>query len=554
MKTVRAPAKNPRRSTRVSRPTAVRRAAPRRTARAGRTIAVGPEERRRSFVVLALLAGLVAALLWLPSLRWISPKMTLLWTGYQTVAVRGDRFGEAEVSALAARLGPGVVSEATSSADFWDFNGFTRVRYADLDARLDRLDPRRDAYMDGAGAYFRASSRGMTWRVLYVPARLTPLGLSIALSRDIGFPAHGEWRLVDFDPLEKAVSVLAVFVLATLLALSLEQGRRAALVPACAGAALWVPFVLRGGLADLALALGLLLSWFPLLRTFLLLKGWDGQLMKGLRRPLFVYCCAATGGLVLSLLAAGPVASRLVGLLAPLVCSLLALPAFRLITLVTSPWRKPRALFEPVPIVRPSGDAIRGRSVAPFFALISLVVVAIVPMTRGVSLPTPLAVRGATDFSWHSIQKLSRTSRTMHLPDLADFATHAAFQETMGFGRAWRLPSEDERVYVREYSQNPATGTIDARLRRVKVFDETWRKGLRKRADAGSLEALLFAQGRPVAAAIRGPGRALFRELPVTLGVLLALLALLARDLGLGPLIRGNLLRSTMVARRNQTP
>jgi hypothetical protein len=512
------------------------------------------ESGRRPQVALSLLAVLMAVVLWIPSARGISPKKTQLWDGYQTLVLRGDRFGREETADLAARLGPGVVSDVTSAADFWDFTGFTHVKYADLETRLDPLDPRRDSYMDGAKGYFSASSRAELWRVLYVPAQRTSIRLYLDLARLLGLPTGGEWRLVDFDPLEKAVSVLALFGLAILLALSLAQGGRAALGPACAGAALWTPYVLRGGLADLALALGLLLSWFPLLRAFLLLKGWDGQIMKGVRRPLLVFCAAAAGGLALSLLAGGHLAPRLCGLLSPLVCSILALPAFKLIARVTSPWRRRRSLFEPVPIVRPAGDALRGRSVAPFFALVSLVVVAVLPVARGPSLPTPMPAIGARDFSWQSIRTLSRTSRAMRLPDLSDLVTHEAFQETMAFGRPWRLPTPDERVYVREFSAIPSTGVIDSQLRCVKVFDETWRTGLRRRATAGSLEALLFAQVRPVTVALRGPGRSLFREFPVTLGVLLALLALLARDLGLRPLIRSNLLRSNMVARRNQIP
>lgn len=552
---VRVPAKTTRRSTSVPK---VRRArgsaAPRRAAAALSETPVTRETERRPLITLSILVCLVAVLLWLPAARGISPKKTALWNGYQTLVVQADRFGKKETAALAAWLGPGVVSDVTSFADFWDFTGFARVRYADLEARLDPLDPRRDGYIDGAKGYFSASSKGAPWRVLYVPALRTGPRLYLDLTRRLGFPRYGGWRLVDFDPLEKAGSVLAVFGLAILLAFSLEQGRRAAAGPACVGAALWVPFVLQGGLADLALALGLLLAWFPLLRAFLLLKGWDGQFMKGLRRPLLVFCGAAVGGLVLSMFAGGPIAPRLVGFLSPVACSLLAPPAFGLVARVTSAWRKRRSLFEPVPIVRPAGDALRGRSVAPFFALMSLVVLAVIPVARGVSLPTPRAVPGARDFSWQSLQKLSRTTRPLRLPDVSDLTTHAAFQETIAFGRPWGLPAPEERVYVREFSTNPSTGVVAARLRTVKVFDETWRKGLGRRAVAGSLEALLFAQGRPVGVALRGPGRTVFHELPVTLGVLLALLALLARDLGLGPLIRGNLLRSNIMARRNQIP
>jgi len=557
MQAARTRSKTPRGGAPVSRPRSARRAhpatgAPLPPARAA--AAVIAEGIRRPLVALSILTVLMAALLWIPSARGISLKKTVLWDGYQTVVLRSDRFGSGETAALVARLGPGVVSDVTSLADFWDFSGMARIRYADLDARLDPLDPRRDGYVDGAKGYFGASWRGASWRVLYVPAVRTGARLYLDLTRLLGLPGRAGWRLIDFDPLEKTVAVFALFGLASLLTVSLAQGRRAVLGPAFAGAAIWVPFVMRGGLAEAALALGLLLTWFPMLRAFLLVKGWDGELLKGVRRPLGTFCAAAAAGLILSLPGAGGVGPRLLDFLSTLACCFLSLPAVALASRVTSSRRTQRSLFEPVPIVRPAGDALRGRSVAPFFALISLVVIAVLPVARGANLPTPMGVIGVRDFSWQSLQRLSRAGRTLRMPDLSDLVTHAAFQETMAFGRPWRLPSPDERVYVREFSSSPSTGIIDSRLRCVKVFDETWRKAVRRRTEAGSLEALLFSQGRPVAVAVRGSGRSLFREFPVTLGVLIALLALLARDLGVGPLIRSNILRSTMVARRNQIP
>jgi hypothetical protein len=560
MQKARARSKTPRRrapAPRTRRAAAPARPAPRPSRRpspAGAAAAVIKKSTRRPLVSLSILVVLVASLLGLPSVRGISLKETQLWNGYQTVLLRSDRFRGREIKDVAARLGPGVVSDVTSFADFWDFSGIARARYADLDARLDPLDPRRDGYIDGAKGYFGASWQGASWRVLYVPAARTGLCLYLDLSRLLGLPARGGWRLVDFDPLEKAVSIAALFGLVSLLALSLAQGRRTVLGPGYLSVFLWVPFVVRGGLAEVALALGLLLAWFPLLRAFLLVKGWDGQLLKGVRKPLLVFCAAAAAGLALSLLAADGVGPRVLGLLSTLAACFLALPAIGLVSRVISPWWKRRSLFEPVPIVRPAGDVLRGGSVAPFFALIALVVVAVLPVVRGASLPTPTAVIGARDFSWQSLQRLGRASRVLRLPDLSDLVTHAAYQETMAFGRPWRLPSPDERVYVREFSANPVTGVTVSRLRCVKVFDETWRKAVRRRAEAGSLEALLFSQGRPVASAVRGSGRTLFRAFPVTLGVLIALLVLLARDLGLGPLIRTNILRSTVVARRNQIP
>ena len=396
MARVRAPVHTTRRSTSVPRPRRARTAgAPRRARPAVPEAPVVPERGRRPLVVFLLLLGLVPALLWVPSARWISPKKTALWNGYQTLVVQGERFGRKDTAALAAWLGPGVVSDVTSFADFWDFSGFARVRYADLEARLDPLDPRRDGYIDGAKGYFSGSSKGSFWRVLYIPALRTGPRLYLDLARRLGLPRHGEWRLVDFDPLEKAVSVLAVLGLVVLLSFSLEQGRRAALGPACAGAALWVPFVLRGGLADLALALGLLLAWFPLLRAFLLLKGWDGQFMKGLRRPLLVFCGAAAAGLVLSFVRGRSRAPRVSsGSFPPLRAPFSRCPP--------SGWRpaSPRRGGDAVPSSSPcrssalAGDALRGRSAAPFFAVVSLVVLAVIPVARGVSLPTPLAVPG----------------------------------------------------------------------------------------------------------------------------------------------------------------
>ena len=548
-KTARRPAPRPRSHPVPKSPARTRR----RATLTARAVTVARESRRRPLVALSILAVVIGALLWLPSVRALSPKKTRLWDGYQTVVLRGDSFGREASAAIAARLGPGVVSDVTSAADFWDFAGFARVRYADLDTRLDPLDPRRDSYIGAAAGYFSASSGAGMWRVLYVPAQRTGPRLYRDLVRVLGLPG-GRWRLVDFDPLEKAVAVMALLGLAVLLALALPSARRASLGPACAGAALWIPFVLRGGLADVALAIGLLLSWFPLLRSFLLLTGWGSELLKGVRRPLLLYCAAAAGGILLSVLTADRVVPAVVELLSVLACSLLALPVLRLIAVVTSPWQRRRSLFEPVPIVSPAGDALRGRSVVPFFALVALVLIAVLPIARGLSLPTPIPVIGARDFSWQALQRLSRTSRALRLPDLSDFVTHEAFQETMAFGRPWRFPARDERVYVREFSMNPATGAIEPRLRSVKVLDETWRSGLRGRAAVGSIEALLFAQGRPVAAAFRGPARALLRDFPVTLGVLFALLALLARDLGLGPLIRSNIVRSNVIARRNQIP
>ena len=110
----------------------------------------------------------------------------------------------------------------------------------------------------------------------------------------------------------------------------------------------------------------------------------------------------------------------------------------------------------------------------------------------------------------------------------------------------------DERVYVREFVQNPMTGAVVARQRVVKVFDATWLASVQRRATPGTLGALFYAQGRPTAAELRGPERASLRDLPSALVVLMVFLAWLRKDLVRGPLMRANLLRLNSPARRNQ--
>jgi hypothetical protein len=163
-------------------------------------------------------------------------------------------------------------------------------------------------------------------------------------------------------------------------------------------------------------------------------------------------------------------------------------------------------------------------------------------------------VLGSGDFSWQSLGRMSRESSEPRLPGFAALVTHAAFQETIAFGRPWKTPLRDERVRVREYVSGDAAGAIVSRQRTVKVLDSAWLQSIGRRAGPGSLESLLYAQGRPVAVSMRGAGFGLLRELPIVLLVLSALLAWLGRDLGLGPLIRGNLLRLNGEARRDQVP
>jgi hypothetical protein len=491
-------------------------------------------------------AALAALVFLLPLSPWLSPMQTRLWSGHRTLVVRDDGAAAGRMEAVVAAFGPGVVSALTATADFWDFTGIERVPYAGLDQRLDPMDPRRDPYIDAAAGFFRASYREAEWRVAYLPADAHGLAQFVRLARAIGFPLRGEWRLVEFDLLEKALSMVAVFGIAVLLALSLDEARRRTLVFMILGALAWVPSVLSGGAARLALCLALTVAWFPLVRSGMHRKRGDKAFHEQDRNRLFLYAGAAGIGTVVSLLFEGFSLPLLSGLVSPVaVCLLLntGLP----------PFLQPR-LFEPIPIVRLSADHRRTRSVAFFLSVLSVALTLLATLARGMDLPTPIEIHGARRFSWESLARLNAHLETRRLPDYSDLVTHVAFQETVAFGRPWRLPLPDEGVYAREFLLDSATMAMAARERRVKSFDAVWLSSVRERSMPGSLEALLYAQGRPVAVALRGAGHGILKEMPLLLFAVLALLALHGKDFGFRLLIRSIVPRFNGAARRNQVP
>ena len=85
------------------------------------------------------------------------------------------------------------------------------------------------------------------------------------------------------------------------------------------------------------------------------------------------------------------------------------------------------------------------------------------------------------------------------LPAISHYVAHAAYQETLQFGRPFALPAPDERVTVDRYRRGR-----DARVQHETVtvarFTDQWLQATLAAAPAASLPALLVAQGRPVAA------------------------------------------------------
>ena len=500
----------------------------------------------------AVLLVLAAAVVCLTGLTGIAGRPTRVWRGSYTLLVRMDRARAGALQKVVRALGPGVVTEGTATISYWSFTGVQNVPVDRIDARIDPSDPRHDRVMEGLPAYFERPGRGGGWSVAYIPARRTAAADYILIAAALGLPRHGTWSLVEFDPVEFLLSAASLLVLAVLLAHPLGKGGRERLLLAGAGALLWVPFLLPGGTARLSLSLLLLAAWFPGVQVVVDLHGWDARLLRETRRPLAMLFAAAGGGLVLLLPGSGFSAAAVASYAGAITGSALLVVAVALLWGKARRPRQRRKKFDPVPIVKPAVAPPRAGPAGFVLALSAVLISATIGILRSVPLPTPFPVPGARDFSWESLARLSRENRG--LPDVSDLAAHEAFQETLAFGRPWGLPRRDERVYIREFSTNPRTGTIVAGMKRVKVFDAEWLAAVFREPPAGSIEALLVGQGRPMAVAVRGQARRLLREIPVALLVLFVFTAWFAWEQRAAPLMRSVLLRFNGAARRNQVP
>jgi hypothetical protein len=427
------------------------------------------------------------------------------------------------------------------------------VPVSDILLRLDPLDPRYDPWMAGVGGYFHVTASGTAWDVLYVPATTSLARLWLRVAGQLGVPWHAEWRIPELDLPQTALSIASLFGFSIFFALSLARGRRIGVAAAAGAAVLCSPLAAAGGIAATSACLLLLAAWSRCLSVMVDHESRRPPRAIALGRPLGEYAALSAAGSLLLILTRPPGAGLVVSFAGASVSLLLVLAA---INAGRRPAEHPRRrVFEPVPIVRPTAD--RARRSLPLEALapvVLLLLAASVPLTRTVPLPVPALVPGVRGFSWDALAALARAHGSPRIPDVVDLVTHDAYQETIAFGRPWVLPRADERVTVREYATDRATGSVAERRRTVKVFDAVWLESVRARALPGSVESLLFAQPRPVAVALSDPAGLLLPGLPALLGALLVLMAGAAEGRGRRPLIRSLYLRFTMAARRNQVP
>jgi hypothetical protein len=422
-----------------------------------------------------------------------------VWNRYYTLHIQAQGSTERLIQEIQeSRRFDAVVSRYTTRTSFNTFAGFTSVPINLLPGRLDPLDPRYDPYMLRIEKLFSVDN-GTPWEVVYLRSDLNLPSAYIHLRRL--FRGTGvEWKLIEFDPFTAGLRLLLLILyLSVLLPRASAGSIRSALLLAAA------PWLLLVGI-----------SGFPvLLSFFLLMPAWAylfesmffhrytrrsvgfAAAVHGFARPAAVLFLASGLGILVNL--PGPVTGVLMaeaggaGATACLYCFFV--------------FRDSRQIHEPfrsLPILRRLRPRRSGLTPAITLHLIlAFIVLSSYPLLRlgsAVSGGEP-AVRmqsiGYASFSWRSLHALSLYSSPGGIPNIADYLTHRAYQESLIFGRPYELPDPGERILISAYKVNPRDERIHKTFRVVKQFKESWLYATLDAAPQGSVARLFADQGFP---------------------------------------------------------
>ena len=116
---------------------------------------------------LPFVLSLIVALLLVPETPSPAVRPTAGWRGWYLLLYHEDAAPAVEAALRAAS--PGSVSRAAATARIDAFSAIETLPVSALEARLDPLDPRADAWLKGVGGYFQAVNGGPV-AVAYVPA------------------------------------------------------------------------------------------------------------------------------------------------------------------------------------------------------------------------------------------------------------------------------------------------------------------------------------------------------------------------------------------------
>ncbi len=452
-------------------------------------------------IVCAFLGAGVLALA--VSILLISPQRIdrRTWNRYYTLHIRDSEAAEQLIARIdeSGRF-QAVVSRFTSEISFNTFAGFVSVPIHRLGDRLDPLDPRFDPYMKGVGKLFSVTS-ATSWEAAYLRSDRNILSVYLELRRLLG-ARDLRWRLIEFDPVGAVMQVLLLILYLTVLSRVASSGSiRAALLLASVP---WLPLVAVSDFPMLLAFFTVMPAWVHLFEhlyshRYVRARPGISGLVGDFARPAAVLAMSA--GLAVLLTVPGPFAALLMAMAGGAPAAVFLYCFFIVRDSLHS--HEP---FRALPILRRLRP--RRTRLSPeitLHLLLAFVVLLSYPLLRlgaAFSGPSPDTIRmhsigygRKTGLSWSSLTALSEYSVPGAIPNLADYLTHHAYQESLIFGRPYKFPTPGQRILISEYRVDPQRARVQKTFRVVKQFKESWLPETLESAAPGSVARLLADQG-----------------------------------------------------------
>ena len=494
----------------------------------------------RHIATLALAAGLlIAGTSMLGSLAVLA-EVLQVWRGYYTVIIEEDRAagpGSPDQSLVRRLHAAGfrtVITAQTAGERVTTFDGYERVAVADLPARLDQLDPRYDPYLRRVGDWFASETEAGAARLAYMASSLPPGDFALRVGRAL-WDSGLRWRIAEL-PWERAAAALLLFAAAAVL----QIARRDPCAPRWWRLLLalpWALLVVQGELPAALVAAPAYLAgaWLAGPVAAAARQPWRGR--WGTSVPLLGVLLAVVvlgaGGPELAARGGVPWPAALpvrelrrlavylsAGILwtAALTCAGLAVRwlAAAAARLRAAARKRPRHRSAPAATGARRRRAGLGSSVVVCLTGVAVLLAA----ARGEPVPRPLAVPSGTGFTLAELPAVA-PPEPRGLPDISHFVAHAAYQETLQFGRPFAVPVPGEPVTVDQYRRG-TDGRVVHEAVEVVRFSERWLQATLAGVARDSLPALLLAQGGPVPAR-HGPPPPMARD-EMTFWIVLTLL------------------------------
>jgi hypothetical protein len=431
-----------------------------------------------------------------------------LWRGYRVLLVDG----EAEIDPVLDSLetaGIAHVSPRNTRVHINVFSGKEVVPLSAVASRLEADDPRFDPYVQSIDGYFSANYKGKKWHALYLMTEKPGL-LLVDDVRDTLNPLGIEFVL----PERRAVWLLAApFGLYGLLFLIVRNRKRAWNL---AFAVLPLSIVsLRASGLGLAAAFFLLPGFsylFENLTDMVIGYIYNRKVIFDRRRLLKGAAFFFSGlifALLLSVFHVDPGGFRGLTLMTAATLAVWAAAVFGFrVMLTTSGGHR---IFLGIPLLQGTSFAKRGAAgpgMSPFAALLLTLVVlspALVLLSRvdfSLHIASPAGIPREKVITSDSLAVMAGKGSADKLPNLSDYVTHRAFQDSLLYGRDWIFPEVNGSVSIARY--RAAEGIVVAERSRVLSFDGPWFEEVISDAADDGLGGMLLAQGGGVLVEYRG--------------------------------------------------